>query len=398
MNYAPALTGLDCADCGETVTPTDGPGRCPSCRGLLTPAYDLEAVEEDLDPGEVDGTEDFLARTGLEALMPVEADASVDIGQGETPLVDAPAIAEDIGIGDLAVVDEGCNPTGTIADREFSTAVAVARAQGATDVALPTMGNGGQAAAAAAARAGIDSHSFVPTRTPFVNKAMINVHGGDMTVVEGRYPDAEGAFRDAMADADWYSLAPGDTPYRAEGIKPLGYEIAAANGWAAPDWVVVPTGQVTGLVGIHRGFQELVALDVIDDAPRLVAAQAAGCAPIVTAHRDGADEPVAVEHPDSVCGQLEIPDPGAGSLALAALRESDGKAVAASDDEIMAGAVTLAEAGLPGGVTAGAGIRATAVLADRGEIGADESVVLVNPVSANKEADLMRSHLMSKGI
>jgi threonine synthase len=219
-----------------------------------------------------------------------------------------------------------------------------------------------------------------------------------MRVVEGRYADALDAFREASQDEDWASLAPGDAPARVEGAKPVAYEIAAANGWAAPDWVVVPTGQVTGLLGVHRGFQDLVALDLIEAAPRLVAAQAAGCEPLVAAHREGETDPRPADAPDSVCGELEIPDPAAGGLALAAIAESDGTAVGVQDDAILAGARTLAEAGVPGGVTGGAAMRAAAILAERGEIGREESVVLVNPVSANKEADLMRSHLMSTGV
>jgi len=398
MTPAPTLSALDCPDCGATHDPEAVAGPCPDCGGPLVPEYDLRAVRDALTPDATGATASVLSAVGLDALLPIATEDSLALGEGETPLVDAPTLADDLDVASVAVKDEGCNPTGTVADREMAVAVAAAASAGATDVALPTMGNAGQAAAAAAARAGIDSHSFVPSRTPFVNKAMINVHGGDMSVVEGRYSDARAAFADAMADADWHSLAPVETPYRQEGVKPIAYESAAARDWTAPDWVVVPTGHVTTLVGVHRGFAELDALDLIDSVPRLVAAQSAGCDPLVAAHDAGAADTTAVETPDSVCGPLEIPDPAGGSLALDALRETDGTAVPVADDDLMAAAASLAEAGVPTSVTGGAAVGAVRVLAERGAFAADDEVVLVNPVSANKEADLMRSYLMSQGI
>jgi len=398
MTPAPTLSALDCPTCGAAHDPAAVAGPCPDCDGPLVPDYDLDAVRDAIDPAAADATASAVSQVGLDALRPITADESLDLGEGQTPLVDAPTLADDLGVAGVTVKDEGCNPTGTVADREMAVAVAAAASHGATDVALPTMGNAGQAAAAAAARAGLDSHSFVPSRTPFVNKAMINVHGGDMSVVEGRYDDALSTFAAAIADADWHSLAPFESPYRQEGVKPLAYEVAAARGWSSPDWVVVPTGQVTTLVGVHRGFAELAALDLVDSVPRLVAAQSAGCDPVVQAHDGGADDTSAVETPDSVSGPLEIPDPAGGALALDALAETNGTAVPVADDDLMAAAASLAEAGVPTSVTGGAAVGAVCGLAERGEVASGDEVVLVNPVSANKEADLMRSYLMSQGI
>jgi threonine synthase len=226
---------------------------------------------------------------------------------------------------------------------------------------------------------------------------MINVHGGDMTVVEGRYRDAEAAYLEAMADESWYPLAPFATPFRHVGVKPIAYELATARDRTAPDWVVVPTGQASPLVGIHHGFRDLLELGLIDSVPRLVAAQAAGCAPFADAVDAGADATTPVEHPDTVVGPLEVPDPAGGDLALSSIRGSDGTAVALSDDEVLGGAQALAESGLPASVTGGAALAAARSLAERGDLDPAASVVLLNPVAGSKEADLMRSHLMRQG-
>ncbi|MHB9285746.1 pyridoxal-phosphate dependent enzyme [Halobacteriales archaeon Cl-PHB] len=395
METTETLTGLRCADCGGEFGPAEASNRCPDCDGRLEATYDLGGVDltpEDLEPD---------ASTGLatyEPLLPFPAEALPATGAGATPLVAAPTLADEVGVASVAVKDESANPTGGIVDREMAVAVAAVDQAGASDVALPTMGNAGQAAAAAAARLGLASHSFVPTRTPFVNKAMINVHGGDMSVVEGRYEDAAGAFEGAMADEDWHSLAAFETPYRQEGAKTVAHELLAQRDSTLPDAVVVPTGHGVGIVGLHRGFRELQELGLVDDLPRLFAAQAGGCAPLARAWEAGEATPQPIDHPDTICGPLEIPDPAGGDLALAALEASDGAAVGTPDEAILEGATSLAEEGVPTSVTGGAAVSGLEALADQGAFDAGDDVVLVNPLSGNKEADLLRSHLMGKGL
>jgi threonine synthase len=394
METTDAFTGLRCTDCGATHDPAVT-HRCPDCGGSLDPTYEYDAVDVSTtelaaDPGE--------GLAAYAALLPFPAERLVTAGEAATPLVAAPGLAEDLGVGAVYVKDEGASTTGAFFDRGLALSVAAARQHGATDLALPTMGNDGQAAAAYAARAGLDSHSYAPSRTPFVNKAMINVHGGEMSVVGGRYADAAEAFEDAMADEEWYSVAPFETPYRHEGAKTLAYEIAAGLDWTAPDAIVHPTGHGTGLVGLQKGSHELSKLGLVEDEPHLYAAQASGCAPIATAWEAGAGAPEPPEHPDTIVGPLEIPDPVGGTRALDALDASDGGAVASEDDDILEGAVTLAETGVTVGASGGAALSGTRALAEQGEIGEDDVVVLVNSNTGNKEADILRSHLMSKGI
>jgi len=409
MDTTPAVRGLACRDCQRTFDAGDATHRCPECGGPLAVEYDLDAVGDDLrdalrgtvetDTGGRDapgGRGDGIGRYA--DLLPLGREDLVSLGEGGTPLVDCPRLADELGVGAVYVKDEGHNPTGSVADRGLAVAVSVAAAHGADTVALPTPGSEGQAAAAYAARAGLDSQSFVPSRATFDNKAMINVHGGEMSVVGGRYDDAVAAFAEAMDDQPWYSLAPFGTPYRQEGQKTLAYELVEQLG-SAPDAVVCPTGEGVGLVGAYRGTRDLIELGLVDGMPALYAAQAAGCAPIVEAYKAGADSPDPWKTPDTICGGIEIPDPAGGEQVLAALRETDGGAVAAEDSDTLESAVTVAQSeGVELGASAGVAASGAWELAQDGAFDDDDTVVLVNTLTGNAEADVLRSHLMSKGV
>jgi len=396
METTAAFTGVRCVDCATCFDPVDASHRCAACGGILNPEYDLDTVD--------------LTRAGLDArdpgglwryaeLMPFPDRVGVSLQEGQTPLVDCPALADAVGVDRLLVKDEGRNPTGTFKDRGQALAMTAAREHGATDVALATAGNAGQAAAAYAARADLDAHVFVPSRAGFTQKAMTNVHGADMTVVEGRIGDAVAAYEDAMADNDgWYSTQTFVTPYRHEGKKTMLYEIVEQLGWTVPDAIVYPTGGGVGLVGMHKGATEFQSLGLIEDRPPLYAAQSEGCAPIVDAVDAGRDHHEPWASPDTICGGIEIPDPGASPLILEALRESGGGAVATSDTAILDAAVEAARStGLELGGTAGAALSGAFALADRGDLGPGDTVVILATGAGNKDADVLRSHLMAHG-
>jgi threonine synthase len=395
MDTTDRFAGLSCLACDRQFDATTATHRCPDCGGVLEPTYgDLADAHARLfEEGERTGA--GIARYA--PVLPVSDSALVTTGEGTTPLVDCPALADELGVGDLLVKDEGRNGTGSVADRGMALAVTAAREAGAETVALPSAGNSGQSASAYAARAGLDAESFVPSRTTFANKALINVHGGEMTVVGGRYPDAADVFADASEDEDWHSLAAFAEPYRSEGLKTLAYDLVADLG-AAPDAVVVPVAHGLALAGIDRGFRELAATGTIDQRPRLYAAQAEGCAPVVDAWEQGQDSVSPTEHPDTICGELEIPDPAGGEHVLDAIEASDGGAVATDDDAILESAVTLAGMGVPASATGGAAASGAHELAERGAFDDEATVVLVDPSSANREADILRSHLMKQGI
>ncbi|NIB99018.1 threonine synthase [Halobacterium sp. R2-5] len=397
METTPAFEGLRCVDCEETFDPEEATHRCPDCGGILDPTYDYDSLDVTRETFE---SRPFDSMWRYEELLPFARDSAVSMGEGATALVECPTLADEMGVGAVYLKDEGRNPTGTFKDRGQTVAMTAAAQHGASDVALASAGNAGQSAAAYAGRAGIDSHVFLPSRAGFTNKAMVNVHGGDMTVVEGRIGDAGAAYDDAMDEHDdWYSVKTFVTPYRHEGKKTMYYETVEQLDWEVPDHVVYPTGGGVGLVGMHKAAEELRDLGLTDETPAMYAAQAEGCAPIVRAFQEGRDVHEPWDTPDTICGGIEIPDPGASPWILDALRESDGGAVATSDEEILDAATTVAaHEGLEMGATCAAAASGASALADDGAFGEDDTVVLLNTGTANKDADVLRSHLMSKGI
>jgi threonine synthase len=397
METTAAFLGLECVDCGTRFEPGETTGPCPECEGVLDPAYDYDAVELDR---ETLADRPFETMWRYRELLPFSRSVAVTMDEGATALVECPTLAEEMGVGRVLIKDEGRNPTGTFKDRGASVAVTAAKEAGASDVALASAGNAGQAAAAYAARADLDAHVFLPSRSNFVNKAMVNVHGGDMTVVGGRIDDAGAALEEAMADhEDWHPVQTFVTPYRHEGKKTMLYELIEQLEWEVPDAVVYPTGGGVGLVGMHKAAREFRQLGLTDELPGMYAAQSAGCAPVVEAYESGADRHEVWETPDTLFGGIEIPDPGASHLILEAIRESDGGAVATDDDDILEAAVTIAgKEGVEMGATCAVAASGAWELSREGEFGEDDTVVLLNTGAGNKQADVLRSHLMGKGI
>ncbi|TYL39160.1 threonine synthase [Natronococcus pandeyae] len=397
METTDAFVGLECVDCGSTVDADVEGHQCPDCGGILDPNYDYDAV--DLDRESL-ASRPFDSMWRYEELLPFTRESAVTMDEGTTPLVDCPKLADEMGVERVLIKDEGRNPTGTFKDRGQTLAVTAAVQHGATDVALASAGNAGQAAAAYAGRAGLESHVYLPSRSGFTNKAMVNVHGGDMNVVGGRIGDAGAAFEEGLAEHDdWYPLQTFVTPYRHEGKKTMFYEIAEQLEWELPDVISYPTGGGVGLVGMYKAAREFRELGLTDDLPAFYAAQATGCAPVVEAFEKGRDVHEPVENPDTICGGIEIPDPGASPWILEALRETDGGAVATDDTEILDAAIQVAQhEGLEMAPTCAAAASGVWELSERGEFDGDETVVIVNTGTGNKEADVLRSHLMSQGI
>ena len=399
METTDAFAGLSCVDCDETFDAEQVTHRCPNCEGILDPAYDLAGV--DVTPAELD-ERPFESMWRYAELLPFPVESAVTLGEGATPLVDCPSLAEAMGVGRVLLKDEGANPTGTFKDRGQSLAMTAARAHGASDVALNSAGNAGQAAAAYAARADLDAHVFLPSRAGFTQKAMTEVHGADLTVTDpvdgdSQIGDAGRAYATTMdAHADWYSTKTFVTPYRHEGKKTMALELLEQLGWNPPDAVVYPTGGGVGLVGMHKAAREARELGWIDDLVPMYAAQAAGCAPVVDAYEAGAErhEPVDDGDVDTACNGIAIPDPGASPLILDAIRESDGGAVATTDLEIFDAAIEVARAeGLEVGATCAACVSGAFALADSGEFDDDDTVVLLNTGAGNKDVDALRAHL-----
>ena len=385
----------------ETADPTTVPAD-EQARGL-DPVYDYEAV----DPAMLFDRSRAGPHAGrglwrFDALLPFTSASAVSAGEGATPLVPTDRLADELGVESVYVKDEGRNPTGTVFDRGLSVALtAVAGRAGAGDdvepLACASAGNAGQSMAAYAGRADLRSYAFVPSRCAFSNKAMTNVHGGDMRVVGGRLPDAVAAV-DEQLETDYTNLNEFATPYRHDGVKTLAFELVADLS-EPPDVVVIPAGSGEVVAGVHKGFTELERIGAIESAPAIVAAQAAGCAPIAAALKRGLDEPEPWSTPDTICGELEIADPAGGAAAIEAVVESGGTAVSVEDDEILASAVAVAQNEvIEMGVTGGAAPAGAWSLAEDGFFDGTETVVLVNSDAGLKTPDVLRSHLMGQGI
>lgn len=398
MEQTPAFSGLVCRNC-QTMGESVFAQTCPNCEGTLEPTYEYDSVtptalfERDETAGR--------GQWRFDALLPFERSTALTAGEGTTPLVSTDRLTDELGVAAVYIKDEGRNPTGTVYDRGMSlTATAMSGHEQPADLeplAVASAGNSGQSAAAYVGRLGLRSYAFVPSRSAFSNKAMINVHGGQMRVVGGRYSDAAAAVDDQLA-TDYYSIQEFTTPYRHEGAKTVAFELYDDLG-ELPDVVFVPTSTGELIAGIANGFEELTKIGLVEETPTIVAVQPTSCAPIVAAFERGLDEPEPWTHPDTIIGELEIADPVGGAQAVDALGRLDGGAITVDDSDSLESATTIAhheiiEMGAAGGAAAAGAWE----WMEDGHFDGDETVVIVNTESGVKTPDILRSHLMGKGV
>ena len=314
-------------------------------------------------------------------LLPVEDPSRViTLGEGGTPLVDAPRLAASLGLGAALVKDEGLNPTGSFKARGAACGVTAAVERGVREVTLPTAGNAGVAWAAYGAAAGLTVHVAMPADAPSANADAVRLVGGDLTLVDGLISDAARWIDDGIAEHGWYDAGTLREPYRIEGKKTLGFEIAEDLGWRFPDAVVYPAGGGVGLIGMWRAFAQLKELGwVAGEPPRLIVVQSTGCAPIVRAFERGDEAAERWEGARTIAQGLRVPGPPGDRLVLRAVRETGGTAVAVDDSDILAARSELGAAtgvlASPEGAATVAGARE---LVDRDDLGPDDRVVLVN--------------------
>ncbi|MDQ1598666.1 MAG: threonine synthase [Actinomycetota bacterium] len=374
-----ALDHLECPRCGRTHDAFVRHGLCPACGSPLLARYDLGAVTT---------TREQVSRRAPDLwryheLLPVSApEHVVTLGEGMTPLLPAPRLGAEIGVPGLLVKDEGALPTGSFKARGAAVGVSRALELGATRLAMPTNGNAGAAWAAYAARAGLHLLVGMPVGAPTITRAECVVTGADLRLVDGLISDAGRLVASALAGSpdDWFDVATLKEPYRIEGKKTMGFEIAEQLGWRMPDVVVYPTGGGVGLIGIYKALTELVELGwVSGPLPRLVSVQSTGCAPIVRAFEAGAAESEPWEDAMTAAFGINVPKALGDFLVLEAVRATDGTAVAVDDEDILA---DLALAGRLEGMflcpEGAATVTAVRRLRRDGWLGADDEVVLLN--------------------
>ncbi|HEY7513244.1 MAG TPA: threonine synthase, partial [Vicinamibacteria bacterium] len=283
------LTHLDCTRCDRRYTPGRLLNLC-ECGAPLFARYDLERAAHDMRPGHLALRQPTLWR--YREVLPVEdPDDRVSLGEGFTPLLPAPQLGAAVGLPRLFVKDEAGNPTGSFKARGLALAVSMAKALGAREVCLPSAGNAGSALAAYAARGGLKAHVFVPRDIARLFLMETAAYGAHVETVDGLITDAGRVCAERAKAEGWYECATLKEPYRVEGKKTMGYELAEQMGWKLPDAILYPTGGGTGLIGMWKAFEELEQMGFLPSGqrPRMYAVQAEGCAPIVKAFEEGKD-------------------------------------------------------------------------------------------------------------
>jgi threonine synthase len=385
-------THLECSRGGEDFQIDTLQQTCIIDGGPLLVRYDLERVHASMQ-------RDALARRPAtlwryRELLPIDDPAHiVTLGEPNTPLLDAHRIGEELDIPLLSVKDEGLLPTGTFKARGAAVGVTRALELGVSTIALPTAGNAGAAWAAYGARAGIRVVVVMPDTTPQTIVRETASYGADVYLVPGSIADAGAVVKRACVEYSWYDASTLKEPYRIEGKKTMGFELAEQLQWKLPDVIVYPTGGGVGLIGMWKGFAELREIGWVarDDKPRFVAAQATGCAPIVRAFEAGLEESEPWQDPQTFAAGLRVPKALGDFIVLRALRESSGIALAISDDEMrdMMRLVGSMEGMLvcPEGAAA---VAAAAKLRRSGWIHEDQRVVVFNTGSGLKYAESLQ--------
>jgi len=392
--FNPTLSHLECFDCHATCDVSAPRGTCPKCGRPLVCVYDLAAIRERVPRQSLNryGTDLWRYR----AILPfADSFAAVRLGEGGTPLLPLPRLAESATMGALWMKEESPNPTQSFKARGLVMAVNGALAWRLPGIALPSAGNAGSAAAAYAAAAGIACRVAIPEDTPEAFAQELAAFGAEVRLVKGTIADCGKVVAEWAPSPTWWNVATFKEPFRLEGKKTLGYEIAEQMGWDLPDVILYPTGGGTGLVGMAKAFREMQALGWIGDRlPRLVAVQVAGCAPVVKAYDEGASRAEPWPHATTLAAGLRVPSPFADTLILDAIRSTHGTAVAVSEDDMLDAMVDIASAEgcfvCPEGAATFAALEQ---LLASGEVKRSERVVLYDTGSGLKYPEAWRAAL-----
>lgn len=379
------VTHLECAACAARHEARRLHNLCAECGKPLLVRYDLNSAATSL-------TKESLKERGPDLwryreVLPVDQDQNiVTLGEGFTPLVRAPRLGARMGLSNLYIKDEGQNPTQSFKARGMTVAVSMAKELGAKKLAVPSAGNAAGALAAYAARAGLSAHIFMPSDTPRANVVECEQTGAQVTLMDGLITDCGAEVARRKEAEGWFDVSTLKEPYRIEGKKTMGYELAEQFDWELPDVIMYPTGGGTGLIGMWKAFDEMEQMGWIGSKrPRMVTVQAAGCAPIVRAFEEG--KRFADEFPNAhtTASGLRVPRAIGDFLILDALRASGGTAIAVTDEELIAATKEIGAAEgvfcAPEGAACLPALRK--LLADE-SVQPDERVVLFNTGSGVK--------------
>ena len=388
----PFVDFLECSRCQQTFDSQELYSLCSECHSPLLVRYDLELIKQKDLRGELCTRKPDMWRY-FEVLPVNHQDDIVTLGEGYTPLLPLNCLGQSSEIKNLYVKDESLNPTGSFKARGLSVAVSMARCLGVQKLAIPTAGNAGGALAAYGAKAGLKVFVFMPDDAPKANVLEVRMAGAKCELVSGTIADAAKIVAERKESEGWFDVSTLKEPYRIEGKKTMGYELAEQFCWELPDVVVYPTGGGTGLIGMWKAFAEMEKLGWIGAMrPRMVAVQSEECAPIVRAFEQKKKSAEEWEAPSTFASGIRVPKAIGDFLILDALRESSGLALGVSEEEIYQ---SIREVGAsegiflaPEGAACWAAIKK---LRMQGWIGADEKVVFFNTGSGLKYVDSIQS-------
>ncbi len=388
------VTQLSCWACGLHYSPDTLLNLC-TCGKPLRVDYDLAAAGRAVSPALLTGRPRNLWR--YRELLPLPDGYEIPtLGEGGTPLLPADALGEELGMepGCLFIKDEALNPTGSFKARGMAVAVPMAKHLGATRLAVPSAGNAGGALAAYAALAGLEAFIFMPSDVPAANRLECEIAGAQLTLVDGLITDCAHIVQQRKEAEGWFDMSTLREPYRVEGKKTMGYEIAEQMGWTLPDVILYPTGGGTGLVGMWKAFDEMEQMGWIDSRrPRMISVQAAGCAPIERAFASKASHATMFENAHTVAAGLRVPRAIGDFIMLDILRKSGGSAIAIEDAELMDEAYHLGAAtGICACPEGGACLAALTKLIANGHVETDETVVLFNTGTGVKYAEAFAAY------
>jgi threonine synthase len=379
------IIAFECSKCGEKYPPQPAPTICPQDGGPLYVRYDLAQIRRNTARDDVHDRPKNMWR--YSAVLP---DAEpVTLGEGFTPMLASNRYPN------LLIKDEGLNPTGSFKARGMSAAITMARHYGLKKLAAPSAGNAGGALAAYAAAAGLEAYVFMPKDVPIANRLEVEAAGAHMTLVDGLISDCGRMVAERKGPEGWFDMSTLKEPFRIEGKKTMGYEVAEQLGWTLPDAILYPTGGGVGLIGMWKAFEEMEELGWIEAGhrPKMICVQAAGCAPIPKALQDG--EGVSTMWPDAhtLAAGLRVPKAYGHFIILDIARKSCGTAIAVSDDAIMESVKEMASAeGIFPAPEGGAALAAYKQLLASGFLKDSDKVVLFNTGSGYKYLDVFAKY------
>jgi threonine synthase len=376
-------SALACSRCNKTYKPNHALNLC-ECGAPLLVHYDLAAVRSSWNKAQAAAGVDSMWRYA--PVLPAEANEAVTLSEGWTPLIHATSLGRQFGATDLWIKDEGRNPTDSFKARGLSCAVTMAKKLGLRKLAIPSAGNAASALAAYAAVAGIESHIFMPRDVPQANFIECKSFGAHVNLVDGLISDCGRIVAQRKTAEGWFEVSTLKEPYRIEGKKTMGYEVAEQFGWQLPDAILYPCGGGVGLIGMWKAFAELEELGWISSKrPKMISVQAKGCEPITRAFEQNTPASEFFENAHTVASGLRVPKALGDFLVLEAVRESAGTALSIQDEEMLDAGVLLAETeGIFAAPEGGACVAAVRRLLETGFLKSNERIVIYNTGSGLK--------------